>query len=191
MIGPDPYADPDTGVLHNPWGIVDELLLDRRIAAITALRDARLAMTRVEGHYDLAHLCEFHRFLFDGIFDWAGNTRTVDISRDIPFCQVQNLASSAARIFYGLVAREQLQGLNRSAFVAALAKFLGDLNALHPFREGNGRTQRAFMRQLAADAGYHLDWTQVAKDENDEASREAMFRPDAPLLASLLDRIVS
>ena len=69
------------------------------------------------------------------------------------FCLPQHLQSYAADVFGRLAAAERLRGLARDPFITGLAGFLADVNALHPFREGNGRAQRAFFSQLAYDAG--------------------------------------
>lgn len=79
-------------------------------------------------------------------------------------------------------------GLARDRFVARLAHYLGDVNALHPFRDGNGRAQRAFFAQLAADAGYRLDWQLVDPQANADASIAAMQGDEAPM-RNLLDEI--
>jgi fido (protein-threonine AMPylation protein) len=67
-------------------------------------------------------------------------------------------------------AADRLRGLNRDQFIGRFAEFLADVNALHPFREGNGRAQRAFFSQLAHDAGHHIDWIHMDPDRNTAAS---------------------
>ncbi len=83
-----------------------------------------------------------------------------------------------------------LFGLPREHFVRRLAFYYGELNARHPFREGNGRTQRAFLRQLAASAGWRLDWSELSKSANIEASRRSLIAADLTMLTGLLDRVV-
>jgi len=78
-----------------------------------------------------------------------------------------------------------LRGLARDAFITALARFLADVNALHPFREGNGRAQRAFFSQLAHDAGHHIAWVRMDPDRNDAASAAAHHGDLTPLRAML------
>jgi cell filamentation protein len=103
--------------------------------------------------YDLHHLREIHRRIFGDIYDWAGQIRTVAIAKGATFCLPQYIESSAAVIFDDLRDENYLRGLDRDAFTGRLAHYLGEVNALHPFREGNGRAQRAFFGQLTLDAG--------------------------------------
>jgi cell filamentation protein len=59
-----------------------------------------------------------------------------------------------------------LRSLERDAFIDRLTYYLGEVNAIHPFREGNGRTQRAFFEQLAYDAGFTLAWQHLDAARN-------------------------
>ncbi len=100
-----------------------------------------------------------------------------DLYRVLP----QFIESYAAEVFGNLAAENHLRGLDRSPFVDRLAHFLADVNSLHPFREGNGRTQRAFFAQLARDAGYDLNWAGLDAEANTAASIAAMRGDEAPL----------
>jgi len=111
------------------------------------------------------------------VYPWAGVLRTVDIARTIPFAHWQHVRSYLDGAFDRLSAEDHLRGLDRDAFVLRLAHHLGKVNAAHPFREGNGRTQRAYFRQLASDAGWSLHWSRIDPRENDTAS-------DASLMAT-------
>lgn len=148
MSGPDPYLDPATGLLRNRLGITDPAELARAEAELTALRLVELRRTPVPGGYDLEHLRGFHRFIFGDVYDWAGEPRTVSIGKGHLFCLPQHIDSFAADIFGRLAGWRYLRGLERDEFLDRLAELLADINALHPFREGNGRTQRAFLTQL-------------------------------------------
>ncbi|WP_051581817.1 Fic/DOC family protein [Pseudonocardia acaciae] len=171
MTGPDPYLDPTTGVLRNRLGITDPAELARAEAELTALRLVELRRTPLPGHYDLAHLRGFHRFIFGDVYDWAGEPRTVSIGKGHLFCLPQHIDSFAADIFGRLAGWSYLRELDRDEFLDRLAELLADINALHQFREGNGRTQRAFLTQLADDAGYQLRWTAMDPATNVEASK--------------------
>lgn len=186
----DPYTDPRTGVLHNVLGISDQDELDRIEAEVTALRLVQLAESALPGAYDLAHLQAFHRFLFTDLYDWAGQLRTVTIAKQDLFCLPQHIPAFADDIFGRLAGNGHLRGLGRDAFVAGLADVLADINALHPFREGNGRAQRAFVAQLARAAGYQLSWQGLDQQENILVS-QAAHRGDNEPLRVLLDRRVS
>jgi cell filamentation protein len=173
----DPYADPASGVLRNLLGITDAAELAQAEAALSASRLIDLELRRLPGRYDLAHLQAFHRYILGDIYGWAGQLRTVSIAKGSVFCLPQHLESYAADVFGRLGAADRLRGLARDPFIAALAGFLADVNALHPFREGNGRAQRAFFSQLAHDAGHHIAWVRMDPGRNMAASATALRRP--------------
>jgi cell filamentation protein len=102
----------------------------------------------------------------------------------------QFIESSATEIFTRLTRKRRLVGLARSAFIDQLATYLGDVNALHPFREGNGRAQRVFFGQLANESGYRLRW-QLVDAERNVAASIASARGDLHLLHELLNEIVA
>ena len=86
----------------------------------------------------------------------------------------QYIDSSAAVIFRELRDEDCLRRLRRDAFVGRLAYYLGEVNALHPFREGNGRVQRAFFAQLARSTGFMFAWQHLDAARNVEASAVIM-----------------
>jgi cell filamentation protein len=97
------------------------------------------------------------------------------------FCLPQYMDSSAAIILRELHDEDCLRGLRRDAIVGRLAYYLGEVNALHPFREGNGRAQRAFVAQLARDAGFTLAWQHLDAARNVEASVAIMRGDPGPM----------
>ena len=186
----DPYADPVTGVLRNKLGLetAEELAAaEREIthAALILLRESPVRPT-----YDLPHLCTIHRRIFGDIYEWAGQIRTVSIAKGSPFCLPQYIESSSAGIVRALGNENFLRGLERGAFIDRLTFYLGEVNAVHPFREGNGRTQRAFFEQLARDAGFNLDWQHLDTTRNIEASA-AIMRGDVEPMRKMLDTLVT
>jgi cell filamentation protein len=186
----DPYSDPGTGVLVNRLGLTAQPELERVERDLTSFALLRLRDRPLPGGYDLTHLQGFHRSIFADIYPWAGKIRTVAISKGSLFCLPQFIEPSAAAIFGSLNGERNLHGLGRSAFLDRLAHYLGEVNALHPFREGNGRAQRAFFEQLARDAGYSLDWRRLDAQRNTDASIAAMNR-NGTLLRDMLDELVS
>lgn len=188
----DPYTDPATGLLRNSLGITDPGELAAAEADITTARIMRLAQRPIPGRYDLPHLQAIHKEIFGSIYPWAGQIRTVEIAKDATqFCRTAMIRPFAEDVF-GTLARKDhhLRRLGREEFLTKLADLYGDINALHPFREGNGRTQRAFLAQLAADAGHRLDWTGMDPERNRLASIASFTGPNAPLrmmLAELTD----
>jgi cell filamentation protein len=187
--GLDPYVDPASGVLRNRLGITDPGELAALEAALTASRLVDLERHRLPGAYDLAHLQAFHRYIFADVYDWAGELRTVAIAKGGLFCLPKHLQSYGADVFDKLAAFDRFHGLSREQFVARMAELLADVNALHPFREGNGRTQRAFVSQLAHDAGHHIDWVRMDPKQNTTASA-ASLHGDPSALQDMLDELV-
>lgn len=185
----DPYRDLRTGVLRNRLGITDRARLAQAEADFSALRIAQLWRHPLPGRYDLDHLRAFHRHIFGDVYDWAGELRTVNIGKSALFCPPGELATTGARIFHRLARAGYLRGLGRAAFLDGLTEMLAAINSLHPFREGNGRTQRAFLAQLARDAGWALRWAAMDPATNVAASRAAHAGDIGPLRA-MLDQLV-
>ncbi|UWE07645.1 Fic/DOC family protein [Actinacidiphila bryophytorum] len=185
----DPYALPN-GVLRNKLRLTDAELLATAEADITRARLAQLSARPLPGSYDLGHLQGFHAHIFGDLYTWAGELRTVDIAKQTPFCPVGNLLAYADEVFGRLRSRDWLRSLSRRDFIRGIAELYGDLNALHPFREGNGRTQRAFLAQLGADAGREVSWVGLDQEVNQEASVKS-FLGDNSLLEAMLDHHVT
>ena len=171
MPADDPYIDPRTGILRNRLGITNPAELARAEARLAAGREATLFRDRPDlGRYDLAHLQAIHRHLFGQIYDWAGQLRTVNMSKgDTLFALAEWIEPQARQLFDDLARRQHLRGLDRDSFITTAGQFLSDLNALHPFREGNGRTQRVYLQLLANQAGWQLAWAHINPDENNAA----------------------
>jgi cell filamentation protein len=154
-------------------------------AALILLRESPVRPT-----YDLPHLREIHQRIFGDIYEWAVRIRPVVIAKGSPFCLPQYIESSSADIFRALRGENVLRGLERGPFIDRLTFYLGEVNAVHPFLEGNGRTQRAFFEQLTRDAGFALDWQHLDAARNNEASA-AIMRGDAEPMRKMLDSLVS
>jgi cell filamentation protein len=120
----------------------------------------------------------------------GGQIRTVSIAKGSPFCLPQYIESSSASIVRALGNENFLRSLERGAFIDRLTFYLGEVNAVHPFREGNGRTQRVFFEQLARDAGFNLDWQHLDTIRNIEASA-AIMRGDVEPMRKMLDTLVT
>ena len=185
----DPYSDPVTGVLYNKLGLRSTAVLEAAEREITHAALILLDESPVSPSYDLSHLQEIHKRIFGDIYQWAGQIRTVAIAKGAMFCLPQYIDSSAAGIFRALHDEGCLRGLQHDTFVGRLAYYLGEVNALHPFREGNGRAQRAFFRQLARDAGFTLAWQHLDPARNVEASAATM-RGDPEPMREILGALV-
>ncbi|GAY10757.1 Fic family protein [Pseudonocardia sp. N23] len=191
MAAWDPCLDLGSGVLRNRLGITDPALLSQAEADLATNALAELSRTPLPGRYDLAHLQAVHRFVFGDIYPWAGELRTVTLGRNGQmFCAPGDITPRAGRVFLALSARDHLRGLGRESFLDELTELLAALTHLHPFREGNGRAQRALLGQLARDAGYKLDWALLDADENTAASRAANDGDPKPLRV-VLDRLTT
>ncbi len=130
-----------------------------------------------------------HRRLFGALYPWAGELRTVDISKGhSPFVRAQHLRTASDQLFAKFARDNQLRGLAPGDFAAGAARLLADLNALRPFREGNGRAQRAFLQLCGNHAGRQLRWCDLDPIENTAISEAAMSDPTAfaPLLRRLM-----
>jgi cell filamentation protein len=185
----DPYADSVTGVLRNKLGLSTDRELETAERDITDAALIFLKEAPVVPSYDLGHLCTIHRRIFGDIYDWAGQLRTVAIAKGSWFCLPQYIESSAAEIFRALHGENFLRSLSRDVFTERLTYYLGEINAIHPFREGNGRAQRAFFEQLSLDAGFILDWQHLDADRNIAASA-AIMRGDPTPMSKMLDALV-
>ncbi|HRZ35465.1 MAG TPA: Fic family protein [Candidatus Paceibacterota bacterium] len=147
--GGDRYLDPQTGVLRNRLGIADERRLEAAEASLVAWRSYELSQKPQAGDFDLAHLQAIHRPLFGDVYDWAGEIRTIDLSKgNTYFTHHAPIVSAARLIFENLKKERYFRGLNADAFSERAAYDWGEINALHPFREGNGRAQREFIHHL-------------------------------------------
>lgn len=181
----------DSSCLANKLGLTDADELRLTEGRIVSIRDVELARETLPGEYNLQHLQAFHRALFGDVYDWAGETRTVNIAKGgVKFCAWQFIEDEMSTVLAGLQNENWLIGLRRERFVELLAHFYGEINARHPFREGNGRTQRVFLRQLSAAAGWRLDWSALNKDDNTAASRQNLLTADEKLLIEVLDPVV-
>lgn len=177
-MGDDPYIEPSSSLLRNLLGIDDPETWEHAQAAYTKMRLVQLHEHPVAGRFDLEHLQAVHRHLTQDLVDWAGQLRTVDIAKADKFCPVQHLRNYAGEIFARLAEHKWLSGRSREDFVSGLSELYGDLNALHPFREFSGRAQRAFVSQLALQAGWRVSWRDMSPERNVAASI-ASFRGDA------------
>jgi cell filamentation protein len=171
----DPYVWPGTDCLKNLLGIRDREELHKAEHEVVRARRLQLDTAFLPGDYDTDHLRGFHRYLFQDVYDWAGQFRQGDISKDgQPFTPGGQLIERLDALFARVAARKLLVGMDWEPFVGGFALVYGDLNAIHPFREGNGRTQRAFLRQLAAHAGWTVDWSALGRFANARACERYM-----------------
>lgn len=169
------YCYPGSNVLINKLDIRDLDKLHEVERKLTNLRIMELIENPIDGEYDLAHLMKIHYYIFQDIYDWAGKVRTVDIAKGNMFCNVKFIFNQAEDIFEKLRKDNLLKGFLREDFIKKIAFYFSEINALHPFREGNGRTQREFIRSLAAYNGYQIKFVNITEDEMIRASQESFL----------------
>lgn len=186
----DPYVYVGTNVLRNKLGLRDFDALWSAERAITGVTAAELEEHPVEGSFDLAHLRAIHKALFDDVYEWAGIIRKKGfISKgNSLFCAAEFIVPYSDDLFEKLKAENYLRGLERDDFIKRMAFYIAEINALHPFREGNGRTQRIFANQLARQAGWNLNFRSVDPERLCDAYIASMT--DVSDLIALLDETV-
>jgi cell filamentation protein len=158
--GQDPYCSPGTTVLRNLLNLTDDKTLAQAERDLSEV--AAESIDFAPPPYDLPYLQNIHRQLFADLYDWAGELRTVDISKDdTHFCVTSRIEPEANKLFKALADANWFQDLDRTALINASAELFGDLNVVHPFREGNGRAQRILFEHIIVNAGYEISWWPV------------------------------
>jgi cell filamentation protein len=139
-----------------------------------------------EGRLSVRHYRAIHHHLFQDVYAWAGKLRTVRLGKDdSAFCYPENIAREMQRLFADLSRQRHLSGLSPDAFADAAAHFLATLNAIHPFREGNGRTQTSFLILLADRAGHPLNLDRLVPDQFLAAMIESFHGKERSLMAEV------
>lgn len=183
MTDADPYLYPGSLVLRNRLGITDQPRLDRVERLLVV---ARAAEGIPAGRFDLDHLRAIHRHLFQDLYDWAGELRTVELAKGGSQFQFrQFIETGMADVFRRLEKMAFLRGLGRAQFSVSAGEIIGDVNYVHPFREGNGRTQLYYFEQLAEQAGHPIDLARFNPTRWIEASRAAHSGDYGPMGAEI------
>jgi len=154
-----------TSVLINKFGIRDEAELTELETVITTTKITMILSSPYDGPLDGAHYRELHRIIMGDIYDWAGCIRTVPLSKKgTGFHSPEGLETALEALFRRLADQGSFLDLPDSEYAQSIAEFYSDLNLLHPFREGNGRTQRVLITQLIERSGRHIDFSRCDKD---------------------------
>ncbi|PCJ62738.1 MAG: cell division protein [Bacteroidetes bacterium] len=166
------YKYPNSDVLRNKLGLIDgKALADAEIYLVSQ----RVRQGVPTGDFGLSHLQGIHKHLFQDVYDWAGQIRQVEFSKgDSGFHPKDRIEMAMADVQKRLASQQFLRGLSREDFAKEAAEFIGDVNRTHPFREGNGRTQFQYLKQLGKQAGHNIDlsrfeqksWIQASIDAN-------------------------
>ena len=163
-MGDSIYCYPDSDVLKNKLNIQDAEILQQAEMELTEYASTRIEYA--EPPYDLKYLQSIHFQLFSDLYAWAGELRQVDIAKgDTRFCTFSRIEIEANKLFKQLEQQNYFQGLAKPALIQKIADFYCELNIIHPFREGNGRTQRIFFEHLLAHCGYGVQWSKINNKE--------------------------
>ena len=157
----DPYLDPETGILRNKVGARTKVALEDAEGDLSFARLMQLMDHPPKATGDLDELRAIHRHLFQDVYVWAGEVRIVDVRKNVEgadwFLPVSMIGRAAGYAAEELRSDNHLRGLDRESFIERLAYHYDQFNYIHPFREGNGRTQRVFWNRVGRDAGWQLD----------------------------------
>jgi fido (protein-threonine AMPylation protein) len=194
----DHYTLPN-GVLKNRFGATTFEAFHKVEARTVPPRTARLTreLEGFSGPFTYDFFCAVHRSLFGGLFDWAGTIRDVPISKQhtVDANAITRFVSPGAierrlrSAIDGIPEIKHLRSLKRSAAVGKLAAAFAEINYIHPFREGNGRTQRFFLNSIAKAVGFNLEWDVITRDRMVEVSIAAV-EGDSQAVARMFADIV-
>lgn len=160
------YCYEGTNTLVNKLNIKDSEELESYETSVVSLKLMALNKKGITGNFDVAHFVSIHKFLFKDIYNFAGLFRTENIAKDyFQFAEWEYIESELERLLSELKSENYLVGLSKEQFASRLAYYWAELNVLHPFREGNGRTTREFLRQLSLKNGYILNLYKVNSQE--------------------------
>ncbi|WP_422124213.1 Fic/DOC family protein [Planococcus sp. X10-3] len=185
------YCYPGSDVLINHFSIKDDNKLKELETVYALLRLSELKLKKPADPLDLKAFLEIHRVILQDVYPFAGELRQEMISKgSSSFAHPDHIEVELNRIFNELKEENYLKNLPRGTMVKRLAHYLAELNALHPFREGNGRTVREFARQLMANAGYQLDWEKIAGPAEIINAFVDSFNNTNERLENLLDEMI-
>lgn len=160
------YCYEGTNTLVNKLNIKDSEELESYETSVVSLKLMALNKKGITGNFDIAHFVSIHKFLFEDIYNFAGLFRTENIAKDyFQFAEWEYIESELERLLSELKSENYLVGLSKEQFASRLAYYWAELNVLHPFMEGNGRTTREFLRQLSLKNGYILNLYKVNSQE--------------------------
>lgn len=174
------YCYDGTDVLINKFDITDQSLLDKIEADITRKNIALLNMRPITGKFDLKHLQNIHKAIFKDIYPFAGQIRSESISKgNTMFAMPQYINQCSEDLFKKLKKDNLLkEKLDVNEFSQKIAYYMSEINIIHPFREGNGRATREFIRTLGIKCGYSIQWSRITKNELITASIRSVTNPD-------------
>jgi len=187
---PSRYCYPGTDVLINKFNIHDAKHLQSIEKIMTSIKIGELRTKPIKGQFNIDHLKEIHKYIFGDIYPFAGEFRDVSIIKgNVRFANPLYIEENAKRLFQELKNENDLVGLDKDELSQRLAYYFAEINILHVFREGNGRTQREFIREVALLSGYDIDWRKISRDEYMTASIKSVY--DTKPLENLIKKHLS
>jgi cell filamentation protein len=190
--GEDFYCYPGTKVLMNRFNIQDGEKLQQIERDISYAKILYLGSNPLKGTLNLKYLQRIHKYIFEDIYTWAGRIRGGQFffKGDTEFCRADRIHDYADNVFSRLKSENWLRRLERKAFIERLAFYMGEINALHPFREGNGRAQRIFFAELTRRAKYELDFGKADAEALLQADIAAYNKDYVPLMCLLDEKLL-
>lgn len=183
------YCYPDTNVLKNKLNIRDNNILKTAEEEITLIKQMELLKNPINGNFSKSHLMNIHKFVFEDIYSFAGKIRREQISKaDTMFYPPNLIDRELDRVFARIKEKNMLKENDEEKIFDNLAYVMAELNIIHPFREGNGRSIREFIRLMAKRMGYDLNWGNVEREELLEAS--ILSVDDYKVLVGILEKCV-
>ena len=170
------YCYKGTNVLVNKMNIKDPIALKNYETSVIGLKLMALSKQGITGKFDVSHFVSIHKFLFEDIYPFAGLFRTENIAKDyFQFAEWEYIESELTRLLSELKSENFLANLTKEKFAERLAYYWAELNVLHPFREGNSRTTREFLRQLSLKNGYILNLHKISPQKLLKASIKSII----------------
>ena len=164
-VSQDSYCYKNSDVLVNKLNIENHESLAEAELAFTAIRFSEYSSTITSiNKFNLNHLQTLHFQLFQDVYDWAGDIRLVDIAKGATrFCTCGRIEAEAQKQFSRISSLLNIN--NQEQLIIELSDIFCELNIIHPFREGNGRTQRLFFEELCFFLGLNITWPDISKEE--------------------------
>lgn len=179
------YCYRDSNVLKNRFGLHDPVKLKEVETDLSTIRQKDLLEHPIQGRFSVSHLCHIHQYLFGDIYPFAGHFRREDIMKGTTrFLAHGEIKPKLSNLLTQLHQEACLSGLSFEKMADRSAYYLAELNYIHPFREGNGRATREFMRQLFDCLGYEIRWNAVDTEQMLLAMEESVY--DTAMLRGVL-----
>jgi cell filamentation protein len=196
MSEDDKYTYPGSGgVLVNSLGIRDAARLDAAMNDYASFAMAEMYAKAIPGHPGRDYLVEIHDRMFSRVVPGiAGRIRDVDAQATgtgIPYCRPEYIEENLRGLFRKLDREDYLSGLGEREFAERLADRWGELSAIHPFRDGNTRSQSIYVTLIAERAGHPIDWGRIDVDTLRLLRLNAVAGQDRPLADYLAVRFVA